>query len=636
MTNDIIRIVVCGDEGVGKSSIITSLVKDAFVPNIQHILPSISIPRGFSTSPDAPSSTVVVDTSALPQDRIALQNEIRQANVIWLVYSDPYTCERISLFWLPFFRSMGVNLPVVLCANQCDLSGPLEASSVIAEEMIPILKEFKEIESCIRCSAKLNYNINQAFYLCQRAVIHPIAPLFDSKEGKLKPAAVSALQRVFFLCDKDQDGYLNDSEILDLQIKCFSKSLDKFDLAQLKSTISKLQPSGADINGITEEGFILLNKLFAEKGRHETTWGILRVFHYTDSLSLNDKFLYPRIDVPENSSVELSPEGYKFFVDLFLLFDKDNDGGLNEVELNALFKPTPGIPRLWQDTNFPQTTVRNERGYITLQGWLAQWSMTTYLDFKTTMAYLALLGFETHDNSRSISDGLKVTKSRKKRNINSRSYRNSTVDRTVFNCFVLGASASGKSTLLDVFLNKPFFESYRPTIKPVMAVNSVEMHGGKQCYMILEELGELEPAVLENQSRLDECDVLCYTYDSSDPDSFSYLVELRKKFPILDTLPAVYVALKADLDRQQQRCDIQPDQYTRDLHMSAPLHVSAKWPASLNELFVQLAEAAQMPGSSTLRLEPEEEDSTLLPIIITASVVGCLTIAASLTWKGQR
>ena len=43
----------------------------------------------------------------------------------------------------------------------------------------------------------------------------------------------------------------------------------------------------------------------------------------------------------------------------------------------------------------------------------------------------------------------------------------------------------------------------------------------------LEELGELEPAILENQAKLDTCDILCYTYDSSDPDSFSHIVELR-------------------------------------------------------------------------------------------------------------
>ena len=48
----------------------------------------------------------------------------------------------------------------------------------------------------------------------------------------------------------------------------------------------------------------------------------------------------------------------------------------------------------------------------------------------------------------------------------------------------------------------------------------------------LEELGELEPAILENQAKLDACDIICYTYDSSDPNSFSHVVELRVIIPI--------------------------------------------------------------------------------------------------------
>jgi len=119
-------------------------------------------------------------------------------------------------------------------------------------------------------------------------------------------------------------------------------------------------------------------------------------------------------------------------------------------------------------------------------------------------------------------------------------------------------------------------------------VNSVELKGGKQCYLILEELGELEPAILENQAKLDACDLLCYTYDSSDPDSFAHIVETRKKYPHLDQIPAVYTAMKADLDKTMQRCEQQPDEYTSALKMSPPLHVSATW-NSISELFVHVS-----------------------------------------------
>ncbi|KAK3044308.1 ERMES complex Ca(2+)-binding regulatory GTPase gem1, partial [Coniosporium uncinatum] len=109
--------------------------------------------------------------------------------------------------------------------------------------------------------------------------------------------------------------------------------------------------------------------------------------------------------------------------------------------------------------------------------------------------------------------------------------------------------------------------------------------GGKQCYLILEELGELEPAILENQTKLDACDLLCYTYDSSDPDSFTHIVNSRKRYPQLDGLPAVYTGLKADQDKTMQRSEEQPDKYTTSLNMAPPLHVSVTW-SSISDFFV--------------------------------------------------
>lgn len=387
-----VRICLCGDEGTGKSSLITSLVKGVFVTNrIQAVLPQITIPPSIGTPENV--LTTIVDTSALPQQRGFLDKEIRKSNVILLVYSDHYSYERVALFWLPHFRSLGVNVPVVLCANKSDLSVSLSTEQVVEDEMLPVMAEYKEIESCIRTSAREHHNINEVFFLCQKAVTDPIAPLYDSKESNLKPACVTALERVFYLCDKDKDNYMSDQDIYDFQTKCFGKSLGEEELDDIKQAISKYSTSCVTPKGITREDFIILNKLFAEKGRHETIWIILRTFHYSNSLSLQSNFLHPRFDVSANTSAELSPAGYRFFVDLFLLFDKDNDGGLSPSELSSLFAPTPGLPSTWSadgDTSFPSSTVRNEANYITLQGWLAQWSMTTFFSPKTTLEYLAV------------------------------------------------------------------------------------------------------------------------------------------------------------------------------------------------------------------------------------------------------
>ena len=542
--------------------------------------------------------------------------------MILLVYSDHYSYERVALFWMPYFRSLGVNVPVVLCANKSDLTANGTTAQVVEDEMLPVMAEFKEIDSCIRTSARDHHNINEVFFLCQKAVTHPIAPLFDSKESLLKPAAVMALQRVFYLCDRDQDGYLNDKEIHDFQLKCFDKPLGDDDLDNIKQAIRRYSPESVSEKGIDQRGFLLLNRMFAEKGRHETIWTILRKFQYTDSLSLKETFLHPKFEVPPYCSAELSPSGYRFFVDLFLLFDKDNDGGLNDSELAALFAPTPGLPSSWRDASFPSSTVRNEAGHITLQGWLAQWSMTTYTEPKTTISYLAYLGFESPDRGGTTA-ALKITKARKRRK------RPGRVERNVVLCYILGAASSGKSSLLDAFLSRPFSQTYHPTIKSRTAVNSVELPGGKQCYLILEELGELEPAILDNQAKLDACDIICYTYDSSDPDSFSHIVELRTRYPKLDDLPAVYVALKADNDKTTQRSELQPDEYTSSLKMSPPLHVSVTW-QSISELFVHIAEAATYPSTAFPKQE-EGPDRTNLYIALGAVI--CAGAAFVVIWR---
>ena len=201
---------------------------------------------------------------------------------------------------------------------------------------------------------------------------------------------------------------------------------------------------------------------------------------------------------------------------------------------------------------------------------------------------------------------------------------------------------------MDAFLNRIFNSTYHPTIKTRTAVNSVELQGGKQCYLIvtfpfpslpevpltphlqLEELGELEPAILENSAKLNACDVVCYTYDSSDPDSFAYIVELRKRYPQLDELPAVYAATKADLDKTTQRYEMQPDVYTREMGMTAPLHVSSTW-NSISELFVTIAEAALMPSTAYPRLEEEPIDRTNL--YIASGVVVATAATLYFMWK---
>ena len=92
----------------------------------------------------------------------------------------------------------------------------------------------QEVETCVECSAKMSLNVSEVFYFAQKAVLHPTAPLYDSRDHVrlcsiylqlvltalqvLKPACVKALKRIFKVCDKNKDGVLDSSELNDFQV----------------------------------------------------------------------------------------------------------------------------------------------------------------------------------------------------------------------------------------------------------------------------------------------------------------------------------------------------------------------------------------------------------------------------------
>ena len=94
---------------------------------------------------------------------------------------------------------------------------------------------------------------------------------------------------------------------------------------------------------------------------------------------------------------------------------------------------------------------------------------------------------------------------------------------------------------------------------------------------------------------------------------------MQKRYPQLDELPAVYAALKADQDKTTQRFEMQPEEYTRELGMSAPLHVCASW-TSISELFANVADAALFPNTASPRTEPESAERT--NVWVAAAVAG--------------
>lgn len=96
--------------------------------------------------------------------------------------------------------------------------------------------------------------------------------------------------------------------------------------------------------------------------------------------------------------------------------------------------------------------------------------MTTLLDHKTTLAYLAYLGYPREPRT----GALQVTRARKV------DRRKKKVTRNVFLCYICGAAGSGKTSLLRAFVGKQFKPMYEPTNKQISVVNAVDIDGSEK------------------------------------------------------------------------------------------------------------------------------------------------------------
>lgn len=103
--------------------------------------------------------------------------------------------------------------------------------------------------------------------------------------------------------------------------------------------------------------------------------------------------------------------------------------------------------------------------------------MTTLLDHKTTLAYLAYLGYGESPQT----SALLVTQPRRK------DRKKGKVTRNVFLCYVCGAAGSGKTSLLREFIGKPYRKAYEPTSKVISVVNTVDIDGSEK-YLVVSKM----------------------------------------------------------------------------------------------------------------------------------------------------
>ncbi|CAN4111149.1 unnamed protein product [Withania somnifera] len=344
-----VRIVVAGDAKTGKSSLILTAATDIFPPNVPPVLPPTRLPDDIY--PDKVPVTII-DTSSSPENRGKLVEELKKADAVVLTYAcdKPATLDRLSTFWLPELRRLEVRVPVVVVG--CMLDKRDEQYPVSLEQvMSPIMQQFREIETCIECSASRHIQIPEVFYYAQKAVLHPTAPLFDQ-------------ERIFILCDLDRDGALSDAELNDFQVKCFNAPLQPSEIVGVKRVVQEKLQEGVNERGLTLTGFLFLHALFIEKGRLETTWTVLRKFGYNNEIRLSEDHL-----LPPSRDILTSP---------------------------------------WSEGPFKDVAEKDALGGLSVDGFLSQWALMTLLDPIYSVENLIYIGYAGEPSS-----AIRVTRRRR-------------------------------------------------------------------------------------------------------------------------------------------------------------------------------------------------------------------------------
>ncbi|KAH1070159.1 hypothetical protein AAZX31_03G135400 [Glycine max] len=582
-----VRVVVAGDRATGKSSLIAAIATESFAEAVPPVLPPTLLPPDLY--PDAVPLTVVDTPSSLEKQR-KRNEELKGADVVVLTYAcnDTASFSRLSSYWFPELQKLEVKVPVIVVGCKLDLRD--ESQEVSLERvMTQLLQQFKEIVTCIECSAATQYQVPEVFYFAQKAVLHPVDPLYDHESQALKDRCVRALRRIFVLCDRDMDEALNDTELNEFQVRCFNAPLQSSEIAGVKTVVQQKVPEGFNSHGLTFPGFIYVHNMFLKKGRPETLWAVLRDFGYDNNLKLMDDFLPIPSKRALDQSVELTGEAVEFLNGIFRLLDTDKDRALQPAEVDKLFCTAPESP--WDDALYKDAAERTDMGYISLNGFLAQWALMTLLDPPCSLANLIYIGYSGNPAA-----ALRVTRRR------AVDRKKQATERNVFQCYVFGSKNAGKSALLDSSLGRPFSNNYTPTTVERFAANSIELIGGTRKTLVLREIPESEISnVLSNKDYLAACDVAVFVYDSSDEHSWKKSRDLLEKVAQQGDLtgyrvPCLLIAAKDDLTPYPRALQ-DSVKVTQELGIEAPIHVSMKLGDSSN-VYHKIVNAAEHPHLS--------------------------------------
>ncbi|KAF8091864.1 hypothetical protein N665_0433s0031 [Sinapis alba] len=618
-----VRIVVVGEKGTRKSSLIMAAVTGHYRPdpNIPPMLPYTNLPSE-KCSEDIP--VTLIDTSSRPEDMEEVVKEVKEADAIVLTFAmdRQETLDRLSEYWLPLFRNLEVRVPIVVAGYRVIKK---EHNPINIEEITtPIRQQFREIKICIEWSAQTLYDVSWlaqvVFVQAQVAAMHPIGPVYDQETSSLKPRCVAALKRIFAIFARNNGYILNADGLNDLNVRCFDIPLMPYHSRALIKCVQERCPEGVKENGLTIDGFLVLITKLIKDGTIKTLWTILRTFGYNNDIRLADEMIpYSSFKRKPDQSVELTDEA----IGMLKIAYHRCDNNLGPQMMESLFETAPESP--WNERPYKDAAEKTSNGGLSLEAFLSLWSLMTLLDPARSLEYFIYI-CHTDDPSSAVSVTRRRELDRKKKNSK----------RKVVQCFVFGPKNAGKSALLNGFIGRPYDDDNRNGFGEeryaVNMVNNSGVTGDTKKTLVMKEIQYQEDGLSLSNEALASCDVAIFVYDSSDESSWKRAIGLLAEVATISEdagyeFPCLMVAAKMDLDSFPMAIQ-ESTRATQDIGIEPPIPISSKL-GDFDDVFRKILSAAEHPHLCIPETESKKKRSLkLINSWIPECLVKCFCISS--------
>jgi len=551
-----IKIVVLGDPGVGKTSLILNIVTENFNTNPPKCLNRIGITNEIfaNQSEQNYGMTYLIDYNEDHAETI-----LRDADAVCLCHSIAETHDPEKLFescekWLSFVRLQAYKSPPVILVGTKSDKVSKEKSNLNdswQKKCKDLMSRYPEVASTIECSAKLNFGVLDVFVSAQKCAIYPICPVFNARTGKLTAQASNAIKRIFNIADHNFNDVIEKTELCELQRLVFGSPLNDKGYEDIKSLILNNHNRGFTKRGIERDGFILLQAKLCSNLKQEVVWKMLKAFGYelkNGEIKIKD-LSQDSVEFMDRKFVFTS-DVIDFLTKVFRACDFEASGKLSQREMELLFRPIGNYPEEFE-LSYDMSPVNNhtnsygdQTNYITLASFITRWHILLVKNPERCLELIFLLGFFQSQN------GLQVNTTKfSNRNLVEKIIRkeNNILNRNYVHAVVTGNKYIGKTTLLRMLMSDS--DQLTSTFGSSGSTGFSNWVGKE---IVDPEMLYTKTLILEERSLHDihnlQCDCILICYSPSDPESLDALEKYA------DQLQQSIISIPLFLTRT--RCDL--------------------------------------------------------------------------------